>query len=78
MHNFFSRNIQFIVMLLIWIAAGQIATPVALGVIAISVILLKRKDYYSELIIGFIFILMLSDSRQPLFATINRFLLFRP
>ena len=58
MQNFFSRNLQFIVMLFIWIAAGQIATPVALGVIAISVILLKRRDYYSELIIGFIFILM--------------------
>lgn len=64
MNEFLKRNLQFVVMLLIWVASGFVASPVAVGVVALSVILLKRKDMFPELIIGFIFILILSDSRQ--------------
>jgi O-antigen ligase len=64
MNEFLKRNIQFVAMLAIWIIVGWFAAPAALPVVALSVVLLKRKDMYAELIIGFIVILMLSDSRQ--------------
>lgn len=64
MSEFLKRNLQFVIMLLIWVVSGFVAAPVAVGAVAISVILLKRKNMYSELITGFIFILILSDSRQ--------------
>jgi O-antigen ligase len=51
-------------MLLIWIASGMIATPLAYITVPVSVLLLKRKGMYAELISGFIFLLVLSDSRQ--------------
>ena len=64
MNDFLKRNIQFLAMLAIWVACGWVAKPLAMVVVPLSVVLLKRKNMYAELIIGFIFILILSDSRQ--------------
>lgn len=64
MSEYLKRNIQFIAMLLIWVAAGMVAIPAGIGVVALSVLLMKRKEMFTEMIIGFIFILILSDSRQ--------------
>ncbi len=64
MNDFLKRNLQFVIMLLAWVAAGMVAIPAGIGIVALSVILLKRKDMYAEMIVGFIFILVLSDSRQ--------------
>lgn len=64
MGDFLKRNTQFVVLMAIWVAAGWIASPLGLAVVPLSVLLLKQKHMYAELIIGFIFILILSDSRQ--------------
>src|SRR6187399_2382828 len=64
MNDFLKRNLQFVIMLLVWVAAGMVAIPAGIGIVALSVVLLKRKDMYAEMIVGFIFILVLSDSRQ--------------
>src|SRR5688572_25364593 len=64
MSEFLKRNIQFLVMLAIWVAAGWVNINAGVAVVALSVILLKRKELYAEMIIGLIFILILSDSRQ--------------
>ena len=67
MKEFVGRQIQFILMLLIWIIAGQVANEAAMGVVVLSLLLLKKRNLISEMILGFIFILFLSDSRQNLF-----------
>ncbi len=64
MSEFLKRNLQFLFMLAIWVAAGWVAPVAGIGVVAISVMLLKRKEMFAEMIIGLIFILILSDSRQ--------------
>jgi O-antigen ligase len=64
MTDFLKRNIQFVVMLLVWVVCGFINSYVAYVAVGLSVILLKRRNMYAELIVGFIFILILSDSRQ--------------
>ncbi len=64
MTEFLRRNLQFLAMMIIWVISGMVDINLAIGVVALSVILLKRKDMFPELIIGFIFILVLSDSRQ--------------
>jgi O-antigen ligase len=58
------RNSQFLAMLAIWVFTGMAFAPAGLLVVAVSVILLKWKGRYAEMIIGLIFILILSDSRQ--------------
>jgi O-antigen ligase len=65
MLDFLKRKNQFVLMLLLWLVAGMVATPVAVGIVAVSVLLLKRRAMYAELILGFILILVLSDSWQP-------------
>lgn len=67
MLNFFKQNYQFLFMLLVWIVAGAVSIYAALAVVTISVLLLKQKDKYTELFIGFVFLLILNDSRNPAF-----------
>ena len=67
MLNFFKQHYQFFVMLLIWVIAGAIHQYIAFAVIPLSILLLKQKERYVELLIGFIFILIISDSRNPVF-----------
>jgi O-antigen ligase len=64
MNEFLKRNLQFLAMIIIWVVGGVAMPQLGMGLIAISVILLKRKNMYPEMIMGFIFILILSDSRQ--------------
>src|SRR5688572_10432510 len=63
MTEFLKRNLQFIAMIFAWVVAGWVSIQAGIGVVALSVVLLKRKEMYGEMITGFIFILMLSDSR---------------
>jgi len=64
MKDFIRRNLQFIMMFLIWVACGFVNMYLAYAAVGISILLLKRRNMYAELIVGFIFILILSDSRQ--------------
>ena len=64
MREFIRTNHQFIILCFLWIAVGVIAGSIpAIVFIFLSVILLKRKDLYQELFLGFLVILILSDSR---------------
>lgn len=64
MLEYLKRNIQFLAMLTIWVASGWVMTDAGVAVVLLSVVLLKRKEMFAEMIIGLIFILILSDSRQ--------------
>ena len=68
MLNFFKQHYQFLLMLAVWVIAGAINEFIALAVIPLSLLLLKQKDRYVEMLIGFLFILIISDSRNPVFA----------
>ncbi|MBL0340388.1 MAG: O-antigen ligase family protein [Bacteroidetes bacterium] len=65
MLEYLKRNGQFAVMLLIWLAAGFVHSMAGVAVVTVSILLLKKKEMYSELISGFILILILSDSFKP-------------
>ena len=54
MLNFFKQHYKFFVMLLIWVIAGAIHQYIAFAVIPLSILLLKQKERYVELLIGFI------------------------
>ncbi|MDQ3047934.1 MAG: O-antigen ligase family protein [Bacteroidota bacterium] len=56
------ENIQLYILLFTWVLIGAFAGPAAYVVIPITMLLLYNKNMYLELFIGFLFILMLSDS----------------
>lgn len=64
MLEYLKRNGQFVTMILVWLAAGLVHSMAGIAVVSLSVLLLKRKGLYAELISGFILILVLSDSKQ--------------
>ncbi|HYG52318.1 MAG TPA: O-antigen ligase family protein, partial [Flavobacteriales bacterium] len=50
-----------------WVAAGFIAGPIAMGIVGIFMLLFGQKEWTEQLIIGFLFMLILSDSlSEPL------------
>lgn len=57
-------NAQFVFLMIIWTIAGVIIKESALVLVPLTFILLKRKGHYSEMFIGFLFILFLSDNRH--------------
>jgi O-antigen ligase len=63
--SFLRENIQFLLTLLLWLAVGRYLGPAVYGVVPISLILFRQKGRYGELLMGFFFVLILSDSRQP-------------
>ena len=65
MIDFLKKNSQLVLMILTWVACGNILTELAMGVVVITVLLLKRKNMYMEMILGFMIILMFSDSTMP-------------
>jgi O-antigen ligase len=62
MIEYIKKHYQFAILLIIWVVSGIWGGPAYLGIIPLSVILLKSKGMYVELICGLIFILVLSDS----------------
>jgi O-antigen ligase len=64
MREFLNRNNQLVLMVLVWVVCGNILTELAMGVVVISVLLLKRKNFYTEMILGFMIILLFSDSKM--------------
>ncbi len=62
---YYKSNLQFIFLLLIWLLVGIYAGNVIFLLLPISMILLKQKYRIEELILGYLFILILSDSLEP-------------
>ena len=59
MTDYIKQHYQFAIMLIVWVVAGIYAGPLYLAIIPLSIILLKRKNMYVELICGFILCLSL-------------------
>lgn len=64
MFDFIKTNARLVIMLLVWVFFGMIQADIAALVVAATVVLLKKKKMYKELVIGFLFILVMSDNRQ--------------
>lgn len=67
MKKFFQENGQFIILLLIWVISGMYFLEAVYVLIPAGIALLKYKERYSEMIIGFFLILFLSDNRHDAF-----------
>ncbi len=62
MLDYYKENIQFYIILFLWLAVGMFGGPVIYVVLPVTVLLMKQKGMYEELFIGFFFILIVSDS----------------
>ncbi len=59
------QNIQFYIILSIWLITGMYAGVAVYAVLPLTIILLARKQMYLEIIVGYLFILLLADSSIP-------------
>ncbi len=64
MIDYLKSEKQFLFTLLCWIAVGMFAPLLSWIVIPVTLMLFQRKKMYTEMLIGFFVILILSDSRQ--------------
>lgn len=68
MLSYLRENIQFLLLFALWILSGVLLGDAALAVVGGSMLLLSAKDYFAEILVGFWFILMLSDSSLSWFS----------
>ncbi len=62
MLNYYKENLQFYIILTIWLFAGIYGGVAVFGVIPVMLILMRNKGMYEEIFIGYLFVLILSDS----------------
>jgi hypothetical protein len=62
MLDYYKENIQFYFILLFWVIVGIAGGPLIFLILPLSVLLMMKKEMYQELLLGFFFILILSDS----------------
>ncbi|MCX6297382.1 MAG: hypothetical protein NTX97_15250 [Bacteroidetes bacterium] len=65
MREYYRENMQLYAILVFWLLIGMYGGPLIYGVLPILLILMKTKGMYEEMLIGFILILILSDSYEP-------------
>jgi hypothetical protein len=65
--QYYKDNSQLYLLFLVWIAIGGFGGPIIYAVIPMVMLLLRNKGMYEELLIGYLFILVLSDSKEPIF-----------
>lgn len=64
MFDFLSRNRNLLILLAAWFLLGQLGSAAFYFIGGTTVLLLWRKHMYPEILMGFLFILVLSDSLQ--------------
>ena len=62
MREFIDKYKGFILMLIIWLIVGKLAGPAVLAIIPVCVYLMHKKKMYPELLMGFLFLIIISDS----------------
>lgn len=61
MLNYFLRSYQFYVLIIIFVLVGIFARPLLFVVMPLSVLFMKSRDLWADMIFGFIIVLVLSD-----------------
>ena len=64
MKDFILNNKQFLLILILWILVGVFGGALVYVFVLGTLILMRNKGWYKEMFLGFILILILSDSRQ--------------
>lgn len=62
MIRFLNENKALIILLAVWFMVGRLNTPAFFAVAGLSIVILWRKLMFFELLIGFLFVLILSDT----------------
>ena len=62
--DIFRRHRNFILILLFWTLSGMYLGPLIYGIIPLTIIAFKSRNQFEEMLLGFFYILILSDSRQ--------------
>ena len=62
MKQYYTDNLQLYTILIIWLLVGMFGGPLIYVVLPISLLLMKKQERYEELLLGFLLILILSDS----------------
>jgi hypothetical protein len=62
--SYYKENIQLYLLFTIWLVTGIFGGPVIYVVLPLTLLLMKRKELYEELFIGYLFILIISDSAE--------------
>ena len=65
MLEYYVKNVQFYIILSVWLVVGMYAGPAIFVVLPFTLFLMRNKGMWEELLIGFFFILILSDSLVP-------------
>nr|MBA3283665.1 O-antigen ligase family protein [Nitrosopumilus sp.] len=66
MLEYYRENLHLYLLFTLWIVVGALGGPVILGLLPITMFLMRKKGMYEELLIGYLFILVLSDSQEAL------------
>ncbi|MCW3082856.1 MAG: hypothetical protein JWP12_222 [Bacteroidetes bacterium] len=64
MKAYYTENIQFYIILFVWLVTGMYGGPIIYIVLPATLLLMKRQGMYEEMLLGFFFILILSDSYE--------------
>ncbi len=64
MLDYYKDNSQLFLLLTIWLIVGIVAGPITYALIPMTMFLMKRQGMFEELFIGYLFILILSDSLE--------------
>lgn len=65
---YIKENIQFVIVCLLWVLVGFIFPPANFVLVPLCLILFFTKGLEIELLLGFILVLTLSDSRSPMMS----------
>jgi O-antigen ligase len=65
MIDYLKKNIQFVVMVMLWIISGMYGGPLYYLIVPASILLLRMKNRNAELIFGLIIVTVLSDHWEP-------------
>ncbi|MCB0765117.1 MAG: hypothetical protein KDB84_10460 [Flavobacteriales bacterium] len=68
MLNFLQRHIQFYLLIAIWIGAAVTASPLVYLLLPLTILLLRNKEQFPEMLFGFIMVLVLSDVHKDFHA----------
>lgn len=65
MIDYLKRNIQFIIMITLWVVSGMYGGPSYFLIVPASLLLLRMRNMHSEVIFGLLIITVLSDHWKP-------------
>lgn len=65
MIDYLKRNIQFIIMITLWVVSGMYGGPTYYLIVPASLMLLRMRNMHSEVLFGLLIITVLSDHWEP-------------